>query len=118
MHNYKYIITILTWPESRSSGIEAKNLFNQSKHGISFEEASQVFLDPLHVTVDDRVVDREQRWQTIGMARRPAGNLLLLLVAHTDCEDLEPGTFIDVVRIISARKATPEERKSYEDENG
>jgi uncharacterized DUF497 family protein len=31
---------------------------------------------------------------------------------------LEDGTFIEVVRIISARKAIPEERKSYEDENG
>jgi hypothetical protein len=97
---------------------EAKNLSNQRKHGVSFEEASQVFRDPLHVTVDDRVVDGEQRWQTVGMARRRAGNLLLLLVAHTVREDLEPDTFIDVVRIISARKATPEERESYEDENG
>lgn len=97
---------------------EAKNLSNQRKHGVSFEEASQVFRDPLHVTVDDRVVDEEQRWQTVGMARRPAGNLLLLLVAHTVREDMEPDTFIDVVRIISARRATPEERKSYEDENG
>jgi uncharacterized DUF497 family protein len=97
---------------------EAKNLSNQRKHGVSFQEASQVFWDPLHVAVADRVVDGEQRWQTLGLARRSAGGLLLLLVAHTIREDLEPGTFIDVVRIISARKATPEERKSYEDENG
>ena len=97
---------------------EAKNVSNRRKHGISFEEASQVFWDPLHVTVDDRVVDGEQRWQTLGLARRSAGALLLLLVAHTIREDLEPGTFIEVIRIISARKATPMERKSYEDENG
>jgi hypothetical protein len=97
---------------------EVKNLSNQRKHGISFEEASQVFLDPLHVAVVDRVVDREQRWQTLGMARRPAGSLLLLLVAHTVREDLARGIFIEVVRIISARKATPEERKNYENENG
>jgi uncharacterized DUF497 family protein len=51
------------------------------------------------------------------LARRAAGSLLLLLVANTVREDLEEGKFIDVVRIISARKATPEERKSYEDEN-
>ena len=96
---------------------EAKNVSNRRKHGISFEEASQVFWDPLHVTVDDRVVDGEQRWQTLGLARRSAGALLLLLVSHTIREDLEPGTFIEVIRIISARKATPMERKSYEDEN-
>jgi uncharacterized DUF497 family protein len=40
---------------------EAKNLSNQRKHGVSFEEASQVFLDPLHIVVADRVVDGEQR---------------------------------------------------------
>lgn len=32
----------------------AKNLINQRKHGISFEEASQVFLDPLHIVVAGR----------------------------------------------------------------
>lgn len=97
---------------------EAKNLSNQRKHGISFEEASQVFLDPLHIAVADRVVDGEQRWQTLGLAKRASGNLLLLLVANTVREDLEQDIFIEVVRIISARQARPEERKSYENENG
>ncbi len=97
---------------------EAKNLSNQRKHGLSFEEASQVFLDPLHIVVADRLVDGEQRWQALGFARRATGSLLLLVVAHTAREGLEHGTFIEVVRIISARKATPEERTSYEDENG
>lgn len=97
---------------------EAKNLSNQRKHGVSFEEASQVFWDPLHVTVADRVVDGEQRWQTLGLTRRAAGSVLLLLVAHTVHEDFEQRIFIDVVRIISARRATSEERQSYEDENG
>jgi uncharacterized DUF497 family protein len=97
---------------------EAKNLANQRKHGVSFEEARHVFWDPLHVTVNDRVVDGEQRWQTLGLVKSPIGNFLLLLVAHTIHEDLEPDTFIEVVRIISARRATPEERKCYEDENG
>ena len=97
---------------------EAKNLSNQRKHGVSFEEASQVFLDPLHVIVPDRVMDGEQRWQALGLARKATGSILILLVAHTVREDLEDGTFIEVVRIISAGKAIPEERKSYEDENG
>jgi hypothetical protein len=97
---------------------EAKNLSNQRKHGVSFEEATQVFHDPLHIVVSDRVVDGEQRWQALGLARKATGSLIILLVAHTVREDLEDGTFIEVVRIISARKAIPEEKKSYENENG
>ncbi|MGA2350231.1 MAG: BrnT family toxin [Terracidiphilus sp.] len=97
---------------------EAKNLSNQQKHGVSFQQASQVFWDPLHITVDERVIEGEQRWQTLGLVSRAAGSFLLLLVVHTVIESLEPDTFIEVVRIISARKATSEERKSYEDDNG
>jgi uncharacterized DUF497 family protein len=40
---------------------EAKNLSNQRKHGVSFERASAVFLDPLCVSVEDRVEDGETR---------------------------------------------------------
>ena len=97
---------------------EAKNLTNQRKHGVSFQEASQVFWDPLHVIVADRVVDGEQRWQALGMVRRAGGSLLVLLVAHTVREDPTHDTVIEVVRIVSARRATPEERNGYEDENG
>lgn len=103
--------------ELRFEWDEAKNIANQRKHGVSFEEASQVFLDPLHVVVADRVVDGEQRWQALGLASKAIGSMLLLLVAHTVREDLECGTFTEVVRIISARRATAEERKNYEDEN-
>ena len=104
--------------EIRFEWDKAKNLSKQRKHGVSFEQATHVFLDPLHVVVFDRVVDGEQRWQALGLARKATGNLIILLVAHTVREDLEDGTFIEVVRIISARKAIPEERKSYEDQNG
>jgi hypothetical protein len=97
---------------------EAKNLANQRKHGISFEEASQVFRDRHRVLVADRVVDGEERWQTIGIVRKASGGVLLLLVAHTIREEVEPGTFVELVRIITARKATPGERRSYADENG
>jgi uncharacterized DUF497 family protein len=97
---------------------EAKNLANQRKHGVSFEEASQVFHDPLRLLVADRVADHEQRWRTFGHVRRAAGGVLLLLVAHTFREELELGILVEVVRIISARKATPQERRTYADENG
>lgn len=83
-----------------------KNERNLRKHGISFELASQVFSDPLHVSVQDRVVGGEARWQTLGRVR----GHLLLLVAHliTDENDNE------VIRIISAREAEPKERRRYE----
>ena len=97
---------------------EAKNLANQRKHGVSFTQASQVFRDPHRVLVAERVVDGEQRWQTTGVVRRASGGVLLLLVVHTFREEVDPGVFVEVVRIISARKATPMERRSYVDENG
>ena len=55
---------------------EDKNLSNQRKHGVSFELAARVFLDPLHLSVQDRVENGEQRWQTWGLiggvaAQRP-----------------------------------------------
>ena len=93
---------------------EAKNLSNQRKHGVSFEEASAVFRDPLYVSVQDRVEDGETRWQTLGFVE----GLLLLTVAHTVREERHDGTSVEVIRIISARRATRKERRRYEDENG
>lgn len=97
---------------------EAKNLANQRKHGLSFEVASQVFRDPLFVSVKDRVEDGEQRWRTFGMVKRRTGALLLLVVAHTFHDELDEGQGVEVIRIISARTATRQEVKDYEDENG
>jgi uncharacterized protein (DUF4415 family) len=73
---------------------------------VSFEEASQVFSDPLYVSVQDRVEGGELRWQTLGLVE----DLLLLTVAHTVREERGEGTnydrSVDVIRIISARPAT------------
>lgn len=85
-----------------------KNQSNQVKHKVSFEVASLVFEDPLHLSRLDRIVDGEERWQTIGKV----GGVVLLLVAHT-WEDAEGEMDI---RIISARKADSRERKRYEEE--
>jgi hypothetical protein len=93
---------------------EAKNLSNQRKHGLSFEKASAVFLDPFYVSTQDRIEDGESRWQTLGMV----GDVLVLAVAHTVREENTDGTSVDVIRIISARPATRKERRRYEDENG
>ena len=80
---------------------------NLAKHGVAFEVAMQVFDDPLAITEMDRVIDREERFRTIGRV----GELTILFVAHTwvDAEDEVH------VRIISARKADRTERRAYED---
>ncbi len=92
----------------------AKNLSNQRKHGVSFEEAAQVFRNPLYLSWKERVQDGEERWQACGEVE----GVSLLIVAHTIREELEDGTGIEVVRIISARRAEPRERRRYEKENG
>jgi uncharacterized protein len=91
----------------------SKNRSNRRKHGISFEVASRVFLDPLHISAPERLAGNELRWQTLGMV----GDVLLLMVAHTVVEGKEGAQAIDVVRIISARRATRSERQRYEEEN-
>jgi uncharacterized DUF497 family protein len=85
---------------------ERKNLSNYRKHRVLFETAMLVFDDPDLLMDQDREVDGEARWQTLG---RVAG-VLLLLVAHT----LEDEEGEELVRIISARTATPMERRRYE----
>jgi hypothetical protein len=82
---------------------ERKNRVNQRKHGISFETAISVFDDPFQVSRQDRVEEGEARWQTIGMV----ANMHILLVAHSVEED------DSMIRILSARKATSQERKIY-----
>ena len=82
----------------------AKAAANLDKHGISFEEASTVFRDPLSATDQDpdHSLD-EERFITFGVST----NGRLLVVAHVDQDD--------TIRIISARSATPAERKIYEE---
>ena len=93
---------------------EAKNLSNQRKHeGVSFEEARHVFEDPLHVSVQDRIEGGEPRWQTIGAVQ----GFVILVVAHTLTEEDDNGGSVEIIRIISARRATPRERRRYENEN-
>jgi uncharacterized DUF497 family protein len=77
---------------------------NLGKHGVSFEESSSVFGDPLSLTVPDPVHSKvEERFVTLGTSHR--GNLLV--VVHT-----ERG---DNIRIISARPASRRERRTYEE---
>lgn len=84
---------------------EAKAAANLKKHGISFQAATKVFDDPQCLTLQDRFENGEYRWQAIGMA----GHEQLLLVAHTYRDEAQN----TIVRIISARKVTKQERKKY-----
>jgi uncharacterized protein len=84
---------------------ERKNRINKRKHGVGFETALLVFDDPYHVSRVDREVAGELRWQTLGMVK----GMQVLLVAHTLVESGD----IELVRVISARKATPQERRIY-----
>lgn len=85
---------------------EAKAKTNQRKHGIDFDDAMEVFYDPNALIEPDRVVDGEVRWQSIGMV----GDVVVLQVSHTVDEQGRD----EVIRIISARRATRRERKRYE----
>ncbi|KAF0128066.1 MAG: hypothetical protein FD152_2393 [Xanthobacteraceae bacterium] len=80
---------------------DGKAASNQTKHGVSFEDARQVFLDPRRIDVDaSRAVDGEERRKTTGLM---AGKLLSVVYAPRG----------NVVWIISARRANPKEIRSY-----
>ena len=80
-----------------------KAQINQEKHGVSFDEASTTFGDPLSLTIEDPLHSSdEERFVHIGLSHKNR----ILIVVHT-----ERG---DNIRIVSARKATKRERKHYE----
>ena len=83
---------------------ERKNATNRRKHGVSFEEAQSVFFDEDAIEYPDPDhSDEEARFLLLGRSYR----LRLLVVCHCFRRDDA------VIRIISARKATPPERRSY-----
>jgi uncharacterized DUF497 family protein len=86
---------------------EAKNHRNLLKHRVRFETAILVFRDPCALTQTDESSSDEDRWITLGLANPTT----ILFVVHTwRGQGAE-----EVVRIISARPATPRERKKYEE---
>lgn len=89
----------------RFSWDPAKAKANRSKHGVSFEEACTVFVDPLAVVVSDVVHD--ERTVIIGMS--VAERVLFAVFIEVNHETEEE------IRIISARRATARERKLYEE---
>jgi uncharacterized protein len=86
----------------------SKNLANQEKHGISFSEAAEVFEDPLHLSIlDERFGYFEERWITLGQVKARRLVVVVNLFFTKDGEE--------VVRIISAREATKNEHRQYEE---
>lgn len=84
---------------------EEKSKENLRKHGVSFDEAKTVFNDPLAMTIaDPGHSSREDRYIDMGMSSRGR----ILMVWYT-----ERGPNI---RIIGSRKATPSQRRQYEEE--
>jgi hypothetical protein len=80
-----------------------KDHANLDKHGVSFAEATTVLGDPLAASIPDPDhSEGEERFVTMGYSARNR----LIVVCHTEQAD--------TVRIISAREATPYERKKYE----
>lgn len=82
---------------------EAKDRANQAKHGISFAEAAELFMsgDDYLEVYDQAHSETEDRFIAIGPI--PRG---LVLVVWTERDE-------EVVRIISARRATPREKDIY-----
>lgn len=84
-----------------------KAILNYRKHGISFERAATIYLDPLALSLfDGRHSQEEERWITVGIDRTG----VLLVVCHTFKEVSKTNARI---RIVSARKATKKEKQDY-----
>jgi uncharacterized DUF497 family protein len=79
-----------------------KATLNIRNHGIEFSHAATVFDDPMAVTIEDER-HGEQRFVTVGADI--LGRILVVVYAYSDEEE---------IRLISARKATPKERRFYE----
>lgn len=86
---------VFTWDASKAKA-------NLTKHGVSFEEACEVFFFPYY-DMHDAGVHNEQRWGFTGYSKR--GRLLYVIA-------VEQGEH--AWRIVSAREVTPSERNRYE----
>lgn len=87
---------------------ENKAIQNHKKHKVSFEEAKTIFNDPHLITFSDE----EHSWseeRSISIGTSAARKVLL--VVHTERETTEETL---IIRIISCRKATASERRTYE----
>lgn len=84
---------------------EPKSQSNRRKHGIDFDTARLVFDDPHCITFVEQIAGGEHRWHAIGFI----ADIAVFVVAHTYRSELPD----EVIRIISARRATSHERRLY-----
>lgn len=80
----------------------AKAKANLRKHGVHFSDAETAFFDPLALTIEEQDADGEQRFVTLGSDA--LGRVLVVVYTYLG----------EAIRLISARRATPTERKHYE----
>jgi uncharacterized protein len=85
----------VTWDPNKAE-------INFKKHGIRFSDADVVLYDPFAMTLEEHVVANEQRFVTVGADA--VGRIIAVVYSYR----------ADTIRLISARKATPKERKQYE----
>lgn len=85
---------------------EHKAARNEQNHGVSFDEATTVFGDPDAITIFDTYhSSNEDRFVAIGFSRQ--GRVLVVVYTERDSN----------IRLISARKASPAERRQYEQQD-
>ena len=85
----------ITWDPNKAE-------INFKKHRIRFSDVETVLFDPFALTLEEQVVATEQRYVTVGSDA--IGRTVAIVYAYST----------DTIRLISARKATPTERKQYE----
>ncbi len=90
---------LFTWDPDKAEA-------NLKKHGVSFEQACEVFFDPFY-EMDDSSVEGEERWAFFGYSR-DGTRLCVVAVERSEA----------AWRIITARKLTAQERHRYEEEDG
>jgi len=81
----------------------AKAESNYRDHRIRLSDAEIVLYDPMALTIEDHDIEGETRYATVGSDS--IGRTILVVYTHRE----------DEIRIISARRATPTERKRYEE---
>jgi len=82
---------------------EIKAAENLRKHGIDFADAATAIEDQSALTMRDELIEAEDRWIALGMDA--LGRVLAVIYTWRD----------DTIRLISARLATPAERRQYEE---
>ncbi len=83
---------------------------NLKKHKITFEKATEIFYDPLALSLyDDLHSEDEDRWITLGVTK--SGTIIVVIHTYSELNSNDVK-----IRIISARKATKNEIKQYQGE--